>query len=109
MEQSVVGRLCFGELKPVFQPSPVLVWDLVALRSIFCFSAIPYGSTARCLAPLGQWVVLAGGWKVTKTFKSEDLFPFLSVLGIYLTMAVAPYTLVLPSIPPHRSTVIPCP
>lgn len=40
MEQSVVGRLCFDELEPVFQLSPVLVWDLVALRSIFRFSAI---------------------------------------------------------------------
>lgn len=40
MEQSIVGRLCFVELEPMFQLSLVLVWDLVALRSIFCFSAI---------------------------------------------------------------------
>lgn len=40
MEQSIVGELCFGELEPMFQPSPVLLWDLVALRSIFCSSTV---------------------------------------------------------------------
>lgn len=35
MEQRAGGRLCVGALGPAFQPPPVRLWDLGALRSIF--------------------------------------------------------------------------
>lgn len=112
MEQPTVGRLRFGELEPVFQPSLVPLWELIALRSVSCSSTVSQGFTACSMllslcyqlvsASLWAWGVLAGGW-TTERRQTSDFFSFLSASGIYPTMVVAQHTSGSPSSPCHRS------
>lgn len=78
----IVGRLCFGELQPKFQPS----------RRLFHYSTVSQGSDPHNYSPtlsyqlvsgsFRMWGVLARGWKADRRYKS-DFFLFLSASGIH--------------------------
>lgn len=96
MEQSAVGRLCFGEQEPGFLPSsvPCGTWQLsdpFPILLLYHRDLSPANSVSYSLLSTSFWLLQGNGkyW-----LEIRKIYSFFSLLQAYLTMVVAPHTFI---------------